>query len=433
MLTREDNELITQVGPGTPMGELFRRFWLPVMLAEEVPNADSTPVRLLVLGEKLIAFMDTEGNVGIVDSYCPHRGAPLFFGRNEECGLRCVYHGWKFDVNGNCVDLPNSPEGETYKDKVSLKSYPAVERAGLIWAYMGPKEKQPPMPAFDWLDVPAENRYLMKFILRCNYLQGMEGDYDPSHAVYLHSTLDNNASNRALQVSQIGNTFQDPRQIYVDVEDTDGGIEFVSRGNTERGQLLSLGHWMMPIFCTAGIAGPGIFSSNMRVPIDDKSSMFFRLRWSYDPIPDYELAEYKYGNYTHPKLVPSTFHPVENQENDYMVDRIAQKNHSFTGIRNFPLQDIAMIEDQWGPIADQTQEHLLRSEEGIIRVRQRLIRTARKLMEGEEPVEPSKPEAYKARTVRKFYASDFPINKAVKELKEHRMTSRRPVLEAVIA
>ena len=180
MLTREDNELITQVGPGTPMGELFRRFWLPVMLAEEVPNADSTPVRLLVLGEKLIAFKDTEGNVGIVDSHCPHRGAPLFFGRNEECGLRCVYHGWKFDVNGNCVDLPNCPEGETYKDKVSIKSYPAVERAGLIWAYMGPKDKQPPMPAFDWLDVPAENRYLMKFILRCNYLQGMEGDYDPS-------------------------------------------------------------------------------------------------------------------------------------------------------------------------------------------------------------------------------------------------------------
>ena len=233
-------------------------------------------------------------------------------------------------MNGNCVDLPNSPEGETYKDKVSLKSYPAVERAGLIWPTWAPRKSSHPCPPFDWLDVPAENRYLMKFILRCNYLQGMEGDYDPSHAVYLHSTLDNNASNRALQVSQIGNTFQDPRQIYVDVEDTDGGIEFVSRGNTERGQLLSLGHWMMPIFCTAGIAGPGIFSSNMRVPIDDKSNMFFRLRRSYDPIPDYELAEYKYGNYTHPKLVPGTFHPVENQENDYAVDRIAQKNHSFT-------------------------------------------------------------------------------------------------------
>ena len=289
------------------------------------------------------------------------------------------------------------------------------------------------MPAFDWLDQPEENRYLTKFILQCNYLQGMEGDYDPSHAVYLHSTLDNNASNRALQVSQVGNTFQDPRQLYVDIEDTDGGIEFVSRGNTERGQLLSLGHWMMPVYCTAGIAGPGIFSSNMRVPIDDESCMFFRLRWSYEPIPDYELAEYKYGNFTHPELIPGTFYPLQNMQNDYMVDRIAQKNYSFTGIKNFPLQDIAMMEDQWGPIADRTQEHLLRSDEGIIRVRQRLIRTARKLMEGEEPSEPTKPDAYKARTVRKFYASDFPINEAVEELKQHRMTSRRPVLETVSA
>ena len=429
MLTKEDNDLITQVGPGTPMGELFRRFWLPVLLAEEVPNPDSTPVRLTVLGEKLIAFKDTEGKVGIVDAYCPHRGAPLFFGRNEECGIRCVYHGWKFDVTGACVDLPNSPEGETYRDKVAIKAYPAVERGGLVWAYMGPRDKQPPMPGFDWLDVPDENRYLMKFILQCNYLQGMEGDYDPSHAVYLHSTLDNNASNRALQVSQVGNTFQDPRQIYVDIEDTDAGIEFVSSGNAERGKLMGLGHWMMPIFCTAGIAGPGIFSSNMRVPIDDESCMFFRLRWSYDPIPAYELAEYKYGMFTHPELIPGTFYPVANMQNDYQVDRIAQKNYSFTGIKNFPLQDIAMMEDQWGPIAEREKEHLVRSDEGIIRVRQRLIRTARKLMEGEEPSEPTKPWAFNVRSVRKFYPADFPVGEAVKELKEHRLTSRRPILQ----
>ena len=429
MLTREDNDLVTQVGPGTPMGELFRRFWLPVMLSEEVPNPDSTPVRIKVLGEKLIGFKDTEGRVGVVDAYCPHRGAPLFFGRNEECGLRCVYHGWKFDVDGNCVELPNSPEGETYKDKVQIKSYPAVERAGLVWAYMGPKDKQPPMPGFDWLNVPQENRYLMKFILQCNYLQGMEGDYDPSHAMYLHSTLDNNASNRALQVSQVGNTFQDPRQIYVDIEDTDGGIEFVSSGNAERGKLMSLGHWMMPIFCTAGIAGPGIFSSNMRVPIDDESCMFYRLRWSYDPIPDYELAEYKYGQFTHPELIPGTFYTKANMQNDYMVDRIAQKNYSYTGIKNFPLQDIALIEDQWGPIAEREKEHLVRSDEGIIRVRQRLIRAARKLMEGEEPSEPMNPQGFNARTVRKFYPHDFPVQDAVKELKEHRHTARRPVLE----
>ena len=426
MLTKEDNEMITQIGPGTPMGELFRRFWLPVMLAEELPNTDSTPVRLNILGEKLIAFKDSEGKIGILDAYCPHRGAPLFFGRNEECGLRCVYHGWKFDTDGKCVDLPNSPEGQTYKEKVTIKSYPAVEKAGMVWAYMGPQDKQPPMPAFPWLDMPKENIYVMKFILKCNYLQGMEGDYDPSHAVYLHSTLDQNASNRAVQVTQGGINFEDPMPKIVDIEDTDGGIELVVRANQSEAQVLGLGHWMMPIFCTAGIAGPGIFSSNMRIPIDDENTMFFRFRWSYEPIPEYELLEYKYGNYTHPELIPGTFYPVENTDNDYKVDRVAQKNYSFTGIKNFPLLDIAMMEQQWGPIADRTQEHLLASDEAIIRVRQRLMRTARKLMEGQEPTEPWTPEAYQVRTVRKLFPNDVSIDKAVADVKSQRMTAMRP-------
>ena len=182
----------------------------------------------------------------------------------------------------------------------------------------------------------------------------------------------------------------------------------------------------MPIFCTAGIAGPGIFSSNMRIPIDDENTMFFRFRWSYEPIPEYELLEYKYGNYTHPELIPGTFYPVENTDNDYKVDRVAQKNYSFTGIKNFPLQDIAMMEQQWGPIADRTQEHLLASDEAIIRVRQRLMRTARKLMEGQEPTEPWTPEAYQVRTVRKLFPNDVSIDKAVADVKSQRMTAMRP-------
>ncbi len=144
MLAQEENELITDTNPGTPMGEVFRRFWLPVALAEEVSGIDSIPARLLVMGEELIAFRDADGRVGLVDAFCPHRGAPLFFGRNEESGLRCVYHGWKFDVDGVCTDLPSGPEGDTYKDKVQIKHYPVVEAGDLIWAYMGPRENQPP-------------------------------------------------------------------------------------------------------------------------------------------------------------------------------------------------------------------------------------------------------------------------------------------------
>src|SRR5690606_23623951 len=195
MLSPEDNELLINTDPGTPMGELFRRFWLPVALSEELPGPDCVPVKVKIMNEDLIAFRDSEGRVGLIDAFCPHRGAPVFFGRNEESGLRCVYHGWKVDVTGKCVDLPNTPEGDTYMHKVTTIAYPTYEAAGIVFAYMGPKDKQPPIPDFDFAKVPMENVYVTKFRLECNWLQATEGDFDPSHGVFLHSTLDNNASN----------------------------------------------------------------------------------------------------------------------------------------------------------------------------------------------------------------------------------------------
>ena len=138
MLTREDNELLTRTGPGTPMGELFRRFWMPALLAEELSEPDCPPVRIKIMGEQLVAFRDTDGKVGVLDNYCSHRRASLFFGRNEECGLRCVYHGWKFDVNGDCVDMPSEPAESNFKEKVKIKAYPAREYGSCVWIYMGP-------------------------------------------------------------------------------------------------------------------------------------------------------------------------------------------------------------------------------------------------------------------------------------------------------
>src|SRR5690242_15813918 len=182
MLSREDNERLVRVGPGTPAGDLFRRYWQPACLSSELPESDGSPIRVRLLGEDLIAFRDTNGRIGLLDAFCPHRGAPLFFGRNEECGLRCVYHGWMFDADGACVDLPNAPEGETFKNKIKITSYPCVEAGDLIWAYLGPPENQPPFPEFEWLHLPSSHRYVKKFRLECNYLQAMEGDYDPSHA-----------------------------------------------------------------------------------------------------------------------------------------------------------------------------------------------------------------------------------------------------------
>ncbi|MDE2901105.1 MAG: Rieske 2Fe-2S domain-containing protein, partial [Chloroflexota bacterium] len=138
MLSQHDNELITKTGPGTPMGEYLRRYWVPALLSRELPEPDCPPVRLKIMCEELVAFRDTNGDVGIVDNYCPHRRASLFFGRNEECGIRCVYHGWKFDINGDCVDMPSEPAESNFKDKVKIKAYPAEDWGGFIWVYMGP-------------------------------------------------------------------------------------------------------------------------------------------------------------------------------------------------------------------------------------------------------------------------------------------------------
>ena len=196
MLKREDNELITRVGPGTPMGATLRRYWMPALLSSEVSHPDSDPVRVRILGEDLIAFRDTNGSVGLIQNNCPHRGASLFFGRNEEAGIRCVYHGWKFDVTGQCVDMPNEPTQKRgapaesdFKHKVRAVAYPTAEKAGVVWTYLGPREKQPPVPDLEWMRAPAGQCWISKTFENCNYLQAMEGGLDTSHSSFLHRDL----------------------------------------------------------------------------------------------------------------------------------------------------------------------------------------------------------------------------------------------------
>jgi len=427
MLSREDNQLLTDTNPGSPMGELFRRFWLPVIMSEELPGPDSVPLRVRVMGEDLIAFRDTDGGVGLVDAYCPHRGAPMFFGRNEENGLRCVYHGWKFDVNGECVDLPNAPEGDTFRHKIHIKSYPCQDKGDLIWAYMGPAEKKPAFPDFEWTKLPRSHRYVTKFVEQCNYLQAMEGDYDPSHARFLHSTMDQSTATgsangapgpgrnnpqgemaanepypRAVGTRRVtaanANTAQ-PRGGGLSAKLVDFEQAMLSAQVTETGDgkyQANVGvTWWMPLFCTAGISMPGHFASNMRIPVDNESLLFYRLRWSWEPITQEQLAEYKTGGYTHPELIPGTWTPKANLQNDYNIDRVAQKYFSYTGIKTFPLQDIALIEAQWGPVSHHWEEHLVSSDYMIIYVRRRLIKAAKELANGIEPVGPSRPDVYR--------------------------------------
>ena len=423
MLSREENDMLTQTGPGTPMGELFRRFWIPACLSEEIPAADCPPVRVKLLSETLIAFRDSNGAPTLVDAYCPHRGAPLFFGRNEECGIRCVYHGWKFDASGKCVDLPNSPEGETYKDKVELKAYPCFDAAGMVWAYLGPKDRTPPRPGFDWMSLPDDRTYVRKYHLRCNYFQALEGDYDPSHGAFLHMTRDLTTPSAIQDASPtLGSLLSDRSFLamkFLSFEETDYGMLHVGvMPDADGTQTVSASTFYFPCFSSAGLAGPGVYSSNMRIPIDDESCYMYRFRWSYEPFTEHQRNQDRYGGFTYPEQIPGTFMAVENKDNDYLVDRILQKNYSYTGIKSFPIQDLALVEDQWGPRADRSLEHLVTSDEQLMRVRRRLLKAARQLQEGQEPAGAHNPQGFRTHTARTKMPADLPPAEVIDRIKE---------------
>jgi phthalate 4,5-dioxygenase oxygenase subunit len=186
MLRHEQNELLTRTGPATPMGAMFRRYWVPALLAEELTESDGPPVRVKLLSERLIAFRDTAGRLGLIDEFCAHRGVSLWFGRNEEHGLRCPYHGWKYDVTGQCLDVPSEPATNGFCQRIKLTSYPLVQRGDVLWTYMGPPEHQPPLPEFEFAMVPPSHSFTSKRLQYCNWLQAMEGGIDSSHVSWLH-------------------------------------------------------------------------------------------------------------------------------------------------------------------------------------------------------------------------------------------------------
>ena len=182
-MQNDTNELLVRTGSGTPMGNLLRRYWVPILLQSEIAEPDCPPVRVKIMGESLLAFRDTQGRPGLIDEFCAHRGTSLFFGRNEECGIRCSYHGWKYDITGQCVDLPSQPETAPI---VKLKAYPCIERGGVVWAYMGPPEKKPEPPGLEWALLDPSQRVVSKRLQECNYLQAMEGGIDTTHVSYVH-------------------------------------------------------------------------------------------------------------------------------------------------------------------------------------------------------------------------------------------------------
>jgi len=397
MLTHEENMFMARVGPGTPMGDMMRRFWHPVLLSEELPEPDCPPKRTKILGEELIAFRDTNGDVGLVDNYCPHRRASLFFGRNEECGLRCVYHGWKFDVNGDCIDMPSEPAESNFKDKVKITAYPTNEGAGMIWAYMGPKELQPGMPQLEYLDMPEGQFVSTKVMYESNFVQVIEGEIDTVHASLLHSSLDSlSKSDTATTVGGKYSYRDRPPRFFV--EDTDSGILIGARRDAEEDSYYwRISRWLFPYITMIPREPQGSARSGLIVPIDDENCWFFWVRWNpFGPLTQGEIDTYKLMQAS---LAPVTYLGQANKRNDYLIDREMQRTVNYTGIpqNNARAQDAAMT-DSMGAISDRDNEHLGTTDMAIIRMRRRLITTAQALQEGTEPYAASHPEVYKVRS-----------------------------------
>lgn len=403
MFTQQDNEDLTRVGPGTVMGEYMRRHWLPFLLPEELPTPDCPPIRVRLLGEDLIAFRDTNGKLGLLDRWCPHRRVDLYFGRNEECGLRCVYHGWKFDVDGNCVDMPAEPENSPLRQEVKIKSYPMIEWGGVIWAYMGPREHMPPKPPeLEWGLVAPEQRHIGKRLQENNFAQGVEGGIDSSHVGILHSLLDPAKAHLPFRERQLA---IDPKVKYLA---TDTAPKFFIR-NTPYGMRIGARrvasedsyYWRVTQFLAPFYTMIARRDENSPIaghawtPIDDHNTWTFTFHWNPSGPLQEDFDPAKVNVPVHPD---GSYRPINNRHNDYGLKRDIQRLRSSTGIDGIGLQDSA-IQETMGSIVDRTRETLASGDAAIVAFRKLLLTQARKLRDTGELSLPKQPELYRVRSV----------------------------------
>jgi len=387
MLSRDDNELLCRIGPGTPMGDLMRQYWVPAALSSELPEPDGAPLRVRLLGEDLIAFRVSSGAVGLIQNSCPHRGASLFYGRNEAEGLRCVYHGWKFDVGGRCVDMPIEP----------AETYPCVERGGLIWAYLGPRPTPPPMPELE-ATMLAGNR-IQVYQRECNWMQALEGDIDTGHTVYLH--LGGVDASEVPPDSWARYALNDRAPRY-EVTDTDFGVMYGAyRPADAETNYWRIANFLFPFYA---MFPTGVLGLEIRVrawvPMDDAHTLAFLITHGAPPPPKNAGRQ----AVAPPETLPNTtdwygrFRCAADGSNDYRIDRTAQKTVSFTGIGSIHLQDQAVTESM-GPVYDRTGEHLGTSDMMVIRTRKRLLDAARALRDrGQIPPGVDDPKVYAVRS-----------------------------------
>ncbi len=381
----EDNETLTHTGPECGMGALLRRYWIPILLASELPENDGPPIRVKVLSERLLAFRDSDGRLGLIDEFCAHRGVSLWFARNEDCGLRCPYHGWKYDYTGQCIEVPSESVASGFAERIKLRSYPLVERGGVLWTYMGPSEHQPDgLPGFEWGDLPPTHVYISKRLQECNYLQAMEGGIDSAHVSWLHS---GELNTDPLHRSTKGANYQSDRRPSFEIIESDGGLMIGARRNADNGYYYwRITQWIMPWYTMIPPYGDNALNGHAWVPIDDETC--FAWTFTYHPtrpLSDTELDAMRSGQGIHVTYEPGTFRPTANKDNDYLMDREAQaRGHLYSGVSGIAVQD-ASVQESMGPIVDRTRENLCSTDNAIIMARRRLLRAAGELRDDNTP------------------------------------------------
>jgi phthalate 4,5-dioxygenase oxygenase subunit len=372
MLSIEDNELLTRTGSGTPMGNLIRRYWIPALLSEEIPEPDCAPTRVRLLREELVAFRDSQGRIGLLAEACAHRGTSLYYGRNEECGLRCIYHGWKYDVEGNVLETPAEPGDSDFRKKLHHTAYPTHEAGGVIYAYLGPRDKMPLFPNYEWTQVPLNQTYVTKCLMECNYLQGLEGECDSSHLSFLHRAF-TNERNQLLYKS-------DTAPVY-ETEETDFGVRLIAtRSTADNQQYVRFSAFVLPVYGCVPAGRPTNdldgFEIHTYVPADDTHT------WRYD-IGFFRSRAVREDEVHRRKQIGPDYLRMRNARNNYLQDRKMQKTANFTGIEDFLNHDACATESM-GPIFDRSKEHLGVSDKAVIAVRKHLLNAVKALENGEE-------------------------------------------------
>ena len=403
-MTGSENQFLTRVGPGTPTGNLLRQYWIPVLQSTDLAEQDGAPLRVRILCENLVAFRNSDGKVGLIDHVCPHRCASLFFGRNEENGLRCLYHGWKFDIAGNCVDVPNEPPGSKFSEQIKITAYPCVEKNGIIWTYMGPEKNPPPLPELGWALVGPAQRGALRYQRDCNWLQAMEGDFDSSHLSFLHLAFEpkqqNTAHDQKAGIDYYRNLARRDKQPLLEVRDTDVGVMYGARRDAEAGKFYwRVTQFMLPFYTSVPSYG-GKNRDKIWVPLDDEHTMVWEPHWSSTRELTADEQKGEKDRVGPSGFLPDTddwlgrHHFAANAENDYLQDRERQKKYNFSGLENVtPIQDGAMQESM-GAICDRTKEHLGASDAAIVWMRRRLAGAARDLAKNKIPPGVETPALY---------------------------------------